>query len=149
MKRNNETKKVVIHYVKLRNPLSIQTKFPKSWPTYRTQVVNQRHQTPQGQSVAKLDEMWHAGYIFYQQKNTRHAIKELSLMGDRYFSIYAFFQIYTTSAIYNAYSNFKCFITQLNDYTNWTSQILSLFYTRVIFGNSPLNTWRNNYVVIT
>ena len=48
---NNE--KVVLHNVKLTNPLSFQTRFPKSGPTHWRQVGNPRHQTPQGQSVAK------------------------------------------------------------------------------------------------
>ena len=34
-------------------PTIIQVRFPKSGPTYRGQVINPRHQTPQGQSVAK------------------------------------------------------------------------------------------------
>ena len=42
--QNNE--KVVLHYAKLTNPLSFQFRFPKSVPTYRMQVANQRHQTP-------------------------------------------------------------------------------------------------------
>ena len=41
--KNNE--EVVLHYVKFTNPLSFQTTFPKSGPTYmyRRQVVNPRH----------------------------------------------------------------------------------------------------------
>ena len=35
------------------NLLLFQTRFPKSWPTDRKQVVVPRHQTPQGQSFAK------------------------------------------------------------------------------------------------
>ena len=35
------------------NPLLFQTTFPKSGPTCRRQVFNSRHQTSQGQSVAK------------------------------------------------------------------------------------------------
>ena len=49
--KNNE--KVVLHYVKLTNPISFQTRFPKRGPTYMRQVVNPWHQTLQGQSVAK------------------------------------------------------------------------------------------------
>ena len=49
--KNN--KKVVFPYVKHTKLLSFLTRFPKSGPTYRGQVVNPRHQTPQGQSVAK------------------------------------------------------------------------------------------------
>ena len=49
--KNNE--KVVLHYVKLTNPLPFQTKFPNSGQTYRKYVVNPRPQTPQGQSAAK------------------------------------------------------------------------------------------------
>ena len=33
--------------------LSVETRFPKSWLTYRGQVVNPRPQTPQVQSVTK------------------------------------------------------------------------------------------------
>ena len=46
-------KKVVFLYVKLTKLLSFSTRFPKSGPTYRRQVVNIQHQSPQGQSVAK------------------------------------------------------------------------------------------------
>ena len=49
--KNNE--KMVPHYVKRTNPLSFQTWFPKIETTYKKQVVNPQHQTPQGQSVAK------------------------------------------------------------------------------------------------
>ena len=55
MKQSKTTKKV-FQYVILTNLLSFQTRFPKSGPTDRGQVVNLRHQTPQGQSVAKKDE---------------------------------------------------------------------------------------------
>ena len=48
--KNNE--KVVLHYVKAINLLSFQTRFSKTWPIYRRQVVHPRHQTLQGQSVA-------------------------------------------------------------------------------------------------
>ena len=47
MIKDNE--KVVLHYV---TP-SFQARFPKSRPTYRRQVINPRHRTPQGQSVSK------------------------------------------------------------------------------------------------
>ena len=40
-------------YVKLTNLLLSLIKFLKIGPTYREQVVNPRHQTPQGRSVAK------------------------------------------------------------------------------------------------
>ena len=52
-KHNQKNGKVVLHYFKLTNPLSFQTRFPKRGPTYMKQVANIRHQTPQGQSVAK------------------------------------------------------------------------------------------------
>ena len=41
-------------HVKLTNLPSFQTGSPKSGQTYRRQVLNPRHQMPQGQSVAKL-----------------------------------------------------------------------------------------------
>ena len=47
------SEKVVLHYVKLTNPLAFQTRFPKSVPTYRRQVVNSWQQMLQGQSIAK------------------------------------------------------------------------------------------------
>ena len=43
--------KVVLHYVKLIKPLFFHTRFLKSGPTHRKQVVNPRFHTPQGQSV--------------------------------------------------------------------------------------------------
>ena len=43
----------IIHYVKPTAQLLFKIRFPKSGPTCRRQVVNPRHQTPQGQSVAK------------------------------------------------------------------------------------------------
>ena len=43
----------IIHYVKPTAQLLFKIRFPKSGPTYGRQVVNPRHQTPQGQSVAK------------------------------------------------------------------------------------------------
>ena len=48
---SNET--IALHYVKLTNPQSFQTKFPKSGPKYTRQVVDPWHQTPHRQSVAK------------------------------------------------------------------------------------------------
>ena len=45
--------KTSLHYVKPTTPLQFVSRFPKSGPTYRRQVVNPRPQTPQGQSVAK------------------------------------------------------------------------------------------------
>ena len=47
--KNNEND--VLHYAKLTNPLPFHIWLPKSGPTFRSQVVNLRHQTPQGQSV--------------------------------------------------------------------------------------------------
>ena len=47
------TKYNVLHHVKITNLLSVQTRFPTSGPTYRRQVVNPRHRTPQGKSFAK------------------------------------------------------------------------------------------------
>ena len=43
----------IIHYVKPTSRLLFKSRFPKSGQIYRRQVVNPRHQTPQGQSVAK------------------------------------------------------------------------------------------------
>ena len=43
----------IIHYVKPTAQLLFKIRFPKGGPTRRRQVVNPRHQTPQGQSVAK------------------------------------------------------------------------------------------------
>ena len=42
-----------IHYVKPTGQLLFQNRFPKGGPTCRRQVVNPRHQTLQGASVAK------------------------------------------------------------------------------------------------
>ena len=42
-----------IHYVKTTAQLLFKIRFPKGGTTCRRQVVNPRHQTPQGQSVAK------------------------------------------------------------------------------------------------
>ena len=50
------TKKIyiyAIHYVKPTAQLLFKNRFPKGGPTCRRQVVKPRHQTPQGQSVAK------------------------------------------------------------------------------------------------
>ena len=41
------------HYVILTDQLLFKSRFSKSGQTYRRQVVNPRHQTPQGQSLAK------------------------------------------------------------------------------------------------
>ena len=46
-------KRFIIHYVKPTAQLLFKIRFPKGGPTCRGQVVNPRHQTPQGQSVAK------------------------------------------------------------------------------------------------
>ena len=43
----------IIHYVKPTAQLLFKIRFPKGGPTCRRQVVNPRHQTPQGQAVAK------------------------------------------------------------------------------------------------
>ena len=43
----------IIHYVKPTAQLLFKIRFPKGGPTCRRQVVNPRHQTPQGQSDAK------------------------------------------------------------------------------------------------
>ena len=45
--------KYIIRYVKPTAQLLFKIRFPKGGPTRRRQVVNPRHQTPQGQSVAK------------------------------------------------------------------------------------------------
>ena len=42
-----------INYVKSTAQLLFKIRFLKGGPTWRRQVVNPRHQTPQGQSVAK------------------------------------------------------------------------------------------------
>ena len=52
--QNTHTKKrFIIHYVKPTAQLLFKIRFSKGGPTCRRQVVNPRHQTPQGQSVAK------------------------------------------------------------------------------------------------
>ena len=43
----------IIHYVKPTAQLLFKIRFPKGGPTCKRQVYNPRHQTPQGQSVAK------------------------------------------------------------------------------------------------
>ena len=48
-----KTQKNKIHYVKHTAQLLFKIRFPKGGPTCRRLVVNARHQTPQGQSVAK------------------------------------------------------------------------------------------------
>ena len=44
----NVVRNSFLHHVKPTNPLSFQTEFPKSRPTYRREGVNPWHQTPQG-----------------------------------------------------------------------------------------------------
>ena len=44
-----------IHYVKPTSQLLFKSRFPKAGPTCGRQAVNPRHQTPQGQSVAKSE----------------------------------------------------------------------------------------------
>ena len=43
----------IIHCIKPTVQLLFKIRFPKGGPTCRRQVINPRHQTPQGQSVAK------------------------------------------------------------------------------------------------
>ena len=50
---NKNIENSIFQYVKSTTQLLLTSKFPKSGLTYRRQVVNPRHQTPQGQSVAK------------------------------------------------------------------------------------------------
>ena len=45
-------KRYIIHYVKPTAQLLFKIRFPKGGPTCRRQVVNPRHQTPQGQGKA-------------------------------------------------------------------------------------------------
>ena len=52
---HNTQKRYTIHYVTPAAQLLFKNRFPKGGPTYRRQVVNPRHQTPQGQSVTKPD----------------------------------------------------------------------------------------------
>ena len=58
------TKKIrfIIQYVKPTAQLLFRIRFPKGGPTCRRQVVNPRHQTPQGQSVAKPETPGGGGY---------------------------------------------------------------------------------------
>ena len=51
--QNTKRWRYTIHYVKPAAQLLFKTRFLKGGPICRRQVVNQRHQTPQGQSVAK------------------------------------------------------------------------------------------------
>ena len=53
MYKQKQTQWNNIRYMKPTNQLLIKTRYPKSEPTYRRQVTNPRHQTPQGQPVAK------------------------------------------------------------------------------------------------
>ena len=62
----------IIHYVKPTAQLLFKIRFPKGGPTCRRQVVNPRHQTPQGQSVAKPEtplqnivKLFHTGGLIY------------------------------------------------------------------------------------
>ena len=52
-KKNKE--RAVLHYGKLTNQLSFLTRFPKSGPTYRRQVVEPRHQHPMDNQLQCLD----------------------------------------------------------------------------------------------
>ena len=49
----NTQKRYIIHYVKPTAQLLFKIRFLKGGPICRRQMVNPRHQTPQGQSVAK------------------------------------------------------------------------------------------------
>ena len=51
--QNKKKIRFIIHYVKPTAQLLFRIRFPKGGPTCRRQVVNPRHQTSQGQSVAK------------------------------------------------------------------------------------------------
>ena len=51
--QNTHKRRYIIHYVKPIAQLLFKIRFPKGGPTCRRQVVNPRHQTPQGQSFAK------------------------------------------------------------------------------------------------
>ena len=54
----------IIHYVKPTAQL-LRIRFPKGGPTCRRQVVNPRHQTSQGQSVAKPETpLGHSDHVF-------------------------------------------------------------------------------------
>ena len=52
-KHKKKCLRFIIHYVKPTAQLLFRIRFPKGGPTCRGKVVNPRHQTPQGQSVAK------------------------------------------------------------------------------------------------
>ena len=51
--QNTKKLRFIIHYVKPTAQLLFRIRVPKGGPTCRRQVVNPRHQTSQGQSVAK------------------------------------------------------------------------------------------------
>ena len=51
--------RLIIHYVKPTAQLLFKIRFPNGGPTSRRQVVNPRHQTLQGQSVAKPETPLH------------------------------------------------------------------------------------------
>ena len=53
MCQNTRKWRYTIQYVKPTAQLVFKNRFPKGGPTCRKQVVNPRHQTSQGQSVAK------------------------------------------------------------------------------------------------
>ena len=53
MSKYKKTWRYTIHYVKPTAQLVFKNRFPEGGPACRRQVVNPRHQTPQGQSVAK------------------------------------------------------------------------------------------------
>ena len=51
---NNKNNKILFSFMSnLQTYYHFKLDYQKSGPTYRGQVVNPRHQTPQGQSVAK------------------------------------------------------------------------------------------------
>ena len=59
----NTQKIIIIHYVKSTAQLLFKIRFPKGGPTCRRQMINPRHQTPQGLSVAKPETpSWVARY---------------------------------------------------------------------------------------
>ena len=51
--QNTQKIRYIIHYVKPTAQLLFKIRFLKGGPTCREQVVNPRHQTPQGQLIAK------------------------------------------------------------------------------------------------
>ena len=55
--KSEKYKKVkhMLHYIKLMIHLPVWVEFLKNWLTYKRQVINSRHQIPQGQSIAKLE----------------------------------------------------------------------------------------------